>query len=85
VNHAIGYVRGHVHTNSIEAFWSVLKRALKGTYIAPHPQHLQRYVEEEIFRFNEQESTGGPRFVKAAKGADGKRLTYKALIARAAK
>lgn len=82
VNHAIEYVRGHVHTNSIEAFWSVLKRALKGTYVAPRPQHLQRYVEEEVFRFNERENTDGPRFAKATKGAEGKRLTYKALIAK---
>lgn len=51
IDHAFEYVRGHVHTNSIEAFWSVLKRALKGTYIAPRPKHLQRYVEEEVFRF----------------------------------
>ena len=82
VNHAIEYVRGHVHTNSIEAFWSVLKRALKGTYVAPRPQHLQRYVEEEVFRFNERENTDGPRFAKATQGAEGKRLTYKALTAK---
>lgn len=82
VNHAIEYVNGNVHTNSIEAFWSVLKRALKGTYVAPRPWHLQRYIEEEVFRFNERENQDGPRFVKATKGAEGKRLTYKALTAK---
>jgi transposase-like protein len=82
VNHAIEYARGHVHTNSIESFWAVLKRALKGTYIAPRPWHLQKYVEEEVFRFNERENTDGPRFALAAKGADGKRLTYRELVAQ---
>ncbi|HTU69527.1 MAG TPA: IS1595 family transposase [Candidatus Baltobacteraceae bacterium] len=82
INHALEYVRGHIHTNNIEGFWSVFKRMVKGTYIAPRVQHLQRYVEEEVFRFNERESTDGPRFVKLAQGADGKRLTYKALTAK---
>lgn len=79
IDHAFEYVRGNVHTNSIEAFWSVFKRTIKGTYIAPRPQHLQRYVEEQVFRFNERENNDGPRFAKAARGAEGKRLTYKAL------
>jgi hypothetical protein len=82
IDHAYEYVNGHVHTNNIESFWSVLKRTIKGTYIAPRPKHLQRYVEEQVFRFNERENTDGPRFAKAAKNADGKRLTYKALIAK---
>jgi transposase-like protein len=80
INHALGeYVRGNVHTNNIEGFWSVLKRTIKGTYIAPRPFHLQRYVEEQVFRFNSRRDDDGPRFMDAAKGADGKRLTYKAL------
>lgn len=82
INHAIEYVRGHAHTNSIESFWSVFKRTLKGTYIAPRPQHLQRYVDEQVFRFNERENADGPRFVKAAARADGKHLTWKALTSR---
>jgi transposase-like protein len=82
IDHAYEYVRGHVHTNNIEAFWSVFKRTIRGTYIAPRPQHLQRYVNEQVFRFNERENYDGPRFVKATKGTDGKRLTYKALIAK---
>ena len=82
INHAVEYVRGHVHTNSIESFWSVFKRTIKGTYIAPRPQHLQRYVEEQVFRFNERENEDGPRFASALEGVEGKRLTYKALVAR---
>jgi transposase-like protein len=80
IDHAHEYVRGHVHTNSIESFFAVFKRTIRGTYIAPRPKHLQRYVSEQVFRFNERENTDGPRFVEAAKMADGKRLTYKRLI-----
>jgi transposase-like protein len=82
INHAEKYVDGKVHTNSIENFWSVLKRTIGGTYICPRPQHLDRYLDEQIFRYNERENTDGPRFAKALKGADSKRLTYKALIAK---
>ncbi len=82
IDHAYEYVRGHVHTNSIESFFSVFKRTIRGTYIAPRPKHLQRYVAEQVYRFNERESTDGPRFVEAAKMAEGKRLTYKRLIAK---
>ena len=79
VNHAIEYVRGHVHTNSIESFWALLKRMVKGTQIHVSAAHLQRYVEEQTFRFNERKNTDGPRFAMAVKKTDGKRLTYKAL------
>ena len=82
INHAEKYVAGRVHTNSIENFWSVLKRTLGGTYIAPRPKHLSRYLEEQIFRFNERESTDGPRFATALKGVDCKRLTYRELIGK---
>jgi hypothetical protein len=73
-----------VHKNNIENFWSVLKRTLGGTYVCPRPKHLNAYLDEQIFRFNERENKDGPRFAEALKGADGKRLTYKALIGRAA-
>lgn len=48
----------------------------------PRPWHLQRYLDEQIFRFNAREEKDGPRFIQAAKGADGKRLTYRELIAK---
>ena len=82
IDHAVEYVRGSVHTNSIESFWSVLKRTLSGTYVAPRPWHLQRYLDEQIFRFNAREEKDGPRFVEVVKNTDGKRITYKALTAR---
>lgn len=80
VNHAIEYVHGNVHTNNIECFWSVLKRTIGGTYIHVNARHLDRYLAEQVYRFNERENADGPRFTKATKGADGKRLTWKALI-----
>lgn len=55
---------------------------LSGTYISVDAKHLAKYIEEEVFRFNERENEDGPRFVKATKGADGKRLTYKTLTAK---
>jgi transposase-like protein len=80
-HHILEYVRGNAHVNNIECFWAVLKRTLGGTYIHCLPRHLDRYLDEQVFRFNERENDDGPRFVKATKGADGKRLTYKALTA----
>jgi hypothetical protein len=79
VNHMVTYVEGHVHTNHIENFWSVLKRTLKGTYINARPFHLARYVEAQVFRFNARDDNDGERFPKVVKGTDGKRLTWKAL------
>jgi transposase-like protein len=76
------YVRGNVHTNNIEAFWSVLKRTIGGTYTHVNPRHLDRYLAEQVFRFNERENKDGPRFAKATKKADGRRLTYKALTSK---
>ncbi len=82
INHAKAYVEGRVHTNNIENFWSVLKRTLGGTYVAPRPKHLDAYLDEQVFRFNERAGKDGPRFAKALKGADSRRLTYKALVAK---
>jgi transposase-like protein len=52
VNHIEEYVRGAVHTNGIENFWSLLKRGIGGTYISVEPEHLARYVNEQVFRYN---------------------------------
>jgi transposase-like protein len=82
INHSIAYVRGRVHTNSIENFWSVLRRTLGGTYVAPRPKHLDRYLDEQVFRFNHREERDGERFPQAFRNADGNRLTYKALTAK---
>jgi transposase-like protein len=80
IDHAVRYVEGHVHTNSIENFWSCLKRTLAGTYISVRPFHLDAYLDEQVFRFDAREDNDGGRFVQAMKGVDGRRLTYKALI-----
>ena len=56
VNHVESYVNGQVHTNGIENFWSLLKRTLKGTYVAVEPFHMQAYVDEQVFRFNNRGS-----------------------------
>lgn len=80
VNHAAEeYVRGKVHTNSIENFWSLLKRTLGGTYVSVEPFHLQRYLAEQAFRFNERKGTDGERFRKLASSINGLRLTWKEL------
>jgi len=49
------HVRGAVHTNNIECFWSALKRTIGGTYTHVNPRHLDRYLAEQMFRFDEQE------------------------------
>ena len=52
MDHAVEYVRGQVHTNGLENFWSLLKRSLKGTYVSVEPFHLFRYLDKQVFRFN---------------------------------
>jgi transposase-like protein len=79
IDHAETYVRGRCHTNSMENFWSLLKRMVKGTYVSVDAPHLGRYVDEELFRFNERELTDGQRFATVLPGVIGKRLTYKSL------
>lgn len=80
VNHAEEYVRGKVHTNSIENFWSLVKRALGGTYVSVMPFHLFRYLDEQSFRFNYRKLNDQQRFLIACASMDGRRLTYKKLI-----
>ena len=79
IDHAEAYVDGQVHTNGLENFWSLLKRALKGTYVSVEPFHLFRYLDEQAFRFNNRKGTDAMRFALALKGILGKRLTYSAL------
>jgi len=80
VNHrAHEYVRGTVHTNGIENFWSLLQRTVKGTYVSVDPQHLHRYLGEQVFRFNERKANDFGRFAKVVSSISGKRLTYKDL------
>jgi len=77
VNHADEYVRGQVHTNCLENFWSLTKRNLAGTYVAVEPFHLDRYLDEQMFRFNNrQNKTDSQRFTKVLSQVAGRRLTY---------
>lgn len=88
VDHAETYVVGQVHTNTIENFWSLVKRGLHGTYISVEPFHLFRYLDEQIFRFNNRATkkhfvSDSDRFKMAFPQIAGKRLTYQGLIGNA--
>jgi transposase-like protein len=79
IDHAEAYVDGEVHTNNCENFWSLLKRAIRGTYVSIEPFHLFRYLDEQSFRFNNRVLNDAERFALALKGIINKRLTYTAL------
>jgi transposase-like protein len=79
IDHAIEYVRGKVHTNGLENFWSLLKRTIKGTYTSIDPFHVQAYVDEQVHRFNNRKCKDAGRFVSVVAGIIGKRLTYRDL------
>jgi hypothetical protein len=82
INHAECYVRGLVHTNRIENFWSLLKRGIGGTYISVEPFHLFRYIDEQAFRYNNRKLSDSQRFDVAARGMVGKRLTLAELTGK---
>jgi transposase-like protein len=89
VNHMETYVNGIVHTQGIENFWSLFKRMLRGTYVSVEPFHLQRYADEQAFRFNnrggkkkDDRITDGQRFRKVLGQVVGKRLTYAELTGK---
>ena len=89
VNHLEEYVRGEVHTQGIDNFWSLLKRGLTGTYIAVEPFHMDRYVTEQMFRYNNRATKDNPlqdsdRFMLALSQIVGKRLTYAELTGKEA-
>jgi len=82
IDHAETYARGTVHTNGLENFWSLLKRAIRGTYVSVEPFHLFRYLDEQAFRFNyRREMTDSDRFSMVIQQVVGRRLMYKDLIA----
>ncbi len=83
IDHAIEYVRGKVHTNTIENFWSLVKRCLHGTYVSVEPFHLYRYLDEQMFRFNNRENMNdSKRFELGMSQVLGKRLTYAELTGK---
>jgi len=77
INHAEEYVRGNVHTNGLENFWSLLKRSIGGSYVSVEPFHLFRYVDEQAFRYNNRKDMkDSDRFDLAVRQILGKRLTW---------
>jgi transposase-like protein len=82
VDHAVEYVRGEVHTNGLENFWSLVKRGLNGTYISVEPFHLFRYLDEQAFRYNHRKMNDGERFDIIVRQIVGKRLTWDQLTGK---
>jgi transposase-like protein len=82
IDHAEQYVSGQVHTNSMENFWSLLKRGLHGTYVSVQPFHLFRYLDERVFTFNQRELNDYGRFETVMGAIAGRRLTYAALTGK---
>ena len=77
VKHSVGeYVKDVVHTNGIESFWSMLKRAHKGIYHKMSPKHLDRYVQEFAGRHNLRDADTLTQMGLLVRGLEGKRLTY---------
>src|SRR5271154_6761917 len=83
VDHATQYVDGRVHTNGLENFWSLLKRGISGTYVSVEPFHLHRYLDEQMFRFNNRkELDDAGRFDMAVRQIVGKRITFAQLTGK---
>lgn len=77
VEHGVGeYARGAVHTNTVEGYFSILKRGINGVYHHVSPAHLHRYLNEFDFRYNARKMTDGARTALALEGVGGKRLKY---------
>ena len=84
VNHAVEYVRGRVHTNGLENFWSLVKRTLHGTYVSIEPFHVTRYLDEATFRFNNRKANDSERFRRLLRDGLARRLTYHELTGKEA-
>ncbi len=80
VQHNLGeYVRGKVHTNTMEGFWSLLKRQIDGIHHSVSPKHLQRYCNEASFRYNNKGEAQDVRFATALANCEGQ-LQWKQLV-----
>jgi transposase-like protein len=82
VDHAVEYARGNVHTNTMENFWSLVKRQLHGTYISVEPFHLFRYLDEQSFRYNGRKLTDAERFAIICSQVADRRLTWDRLTGK---
>jgi transposase-like protein len=81
IDHAEKYVDGQIHTNGLDNFWSLLKRGISGSYVSVEPFHLFRYLDEQVFRYNnratkKRDVTDSDRFDMAVRKIFGKRLTF---------
>jgi transposase-like protein len=89
IDHAEKYVDGQIHTNGLENFWSLLKRGIAGSYVSVEPFHLFRYLDEQVFRYNnrgtrENKISDADRFSMAVSKLFGKRLTFAELTGKTA-
>ncbi len=82
VTHLDEYVRGAVHTNHLENYWTLFKRCYHGTWTHLSDDHLHRYLVEQEYRFNNRKGNDGGRFIGAVRQVRGKRLTYKKLTGK---
>jgi transposase-like protein len=87
IDHAVTYVNGRIHTNGMENFWSLLKRGIGGTYVSVEPFHLFRYLDEQVFRYNNRATKKNPltdadRFSRTVSKIVGKRLTFAELTGK---
>ena len=82
IDHAVEYTKGNVHTNTMENFWSLVKRQLHGTYISVEPFHLFRYLDEQSFRYNGRKLTDAERFSIVCSQIAGRRLTWNRLTGK---
>lgn len=86
VNHSEMQFRvGDSYTNTVEGFFSSLKRSIFGIYHSVSPKHLQKYCEETSYRYNTRKQTDKDRFIATMKAAEGHRLTYNNLIQKSSK
>ena len=87
IDHAVTYVDGEIHTNGLENFWSLLKRGIHDTYVSVEPFHLFRYVDEQVFRYNNRKGITDmndyDRFRLMMSQVVGKRLTWDQLTGKA--
>jgi transposase-like protein len=84
VDHSVEFVNGDVHTNGLENFWSQVRRTINGTYVSVEPVHLQAYMDEAAFRFNNRKVKDANRLESAVGSIGGKRLTYAELTGKEA-
>jgi transposase-like protein len=87
IDHAEKYVDGKIHTNGLENFWSLLKRGISGTYVSVEPFHLFRYLDEQMFRYNNRATkknaiSDADRFNAGVLQIVGKRLTFAELTGK---